>query len=259
MGCTDKKDPRTENFPKTRERVQDIPPHDRVWVFMMAGQSNMAGRGLVEPEDTIPDQRILSIDSTGALVYAKEPLHFYEPTLTGLDCGVSFARTLLSSVPDSISILMIPTAVGGSSIKQWLGDSIHNGVKLLSNFREKAAIGGRYGEFKAILWHQGETDANERDIPQHTSRLSSLFSQLREIVGNPGLPVLIGELGAYSRDEEHWAQINQAIHAYAATDSNASVIPTGDLKEKGDRIHFDAAGQRTIGQRMAAEYIRRFK
>ncbi|MBK8280134.1 MAG: hypothetical protein IPK94_08490 [Saprospiraceae bacterium] len=39
----------------------------------MAGQSNMAGRGLLEPEDTIPDPRIFTLDVSDHWVQAKSP------------------------------------------------------------------------------------------------------------------------------------------------------------------------------------------
>jgi len=34
--------------------VERIPAKENVWVFMLAGQSNMAGRDFVEPQDTLP-------------------------------------------------------------------------------------------------------------------------------------------------------------------------------------------------------------
>jgi len=57
----------------------------KTWVFILAGQSNMAGRGVVEAEDTITHPRIKTIDKNGNIILAKEPLHFYEPTMAGLD------------------------------------------------------------------------------------------------------------------------------------------------------------------------------
>ena len=119
---TTQKDPRTEFFPKLEEKPEAIPAKENLWVFILAGQSNMAGRGKIEPMDTIPDPRILTINKTGEVILAKEPLHFYEPTLTGLDCGLSFGKELLKYIPDSVSILLIPTAVGGSAIQQWISD-----------------------------------------------------------------------------------------------------------------------------------------
>jgi hypothetical protein len=248
-----------QHFPKSIERVEKIPGRKNVWVFILAGQSNMAGRGFVEPQDTLPSERVLTIKENGQLVYAKEPLHFYEPTLTGLDCGLSFGKYLIKNIPNSISILLIPTAVGGSSVLQWLRDSTYRNVTLLSNFNEKVEIGKRFGQVKGILWHQGESDANLKDIPMYKERLAELFKKFRSTIGNESLPILIGELGTYSKDPLNWNSINQAIKNYAVTDKNTAIISTADLKDKGDKIHFNSEGQRLMGQRFANEYIKKFK
>src|SRR6187549_1053098 len=176
---------------KRTEAMSNNINKENVWVFIMAGQSNMAGRGIIEPEDTVSDKRIFSINKDGQIVIAREPLHFYEPERTGLDCGVSFAKALIKKIPDSVSILIIPTAVGGSSISQWLGDSLYRNVKLLSNFLSTVEIGKQNGIIKAILWHQGESDANEKDIPHYGERLSLLFSRFRKASGNNNLPILM--------------------------------------------------------------------
>jgi hypothetical protein len=231
---------------------------ENVWVFIMAGQSNMAGRGIVEPADTVSNKRILSVNKDGQIVIAKEPLHFYEPERTGLDCGFSFAQTLIKKIPDSISILMIPTAVGGSSISQWLNDSLYRNVKLFSNFLAKVEIGKQNGIIKGMLWHQGESDANEEDIPLYKQRLGSLFTKFRTATGNNELPVLLGELGSFSENPVNFNSINKAIHEYAAEDKNSSVISTKDLKDKGDHLHFDSKGQRTMGKRFANAYLKMF-
>ena len=246
---------RTTYFPKRTEVMSNKIKKENIWVFIMAGQSNMAGRGAVEPEDTVADKRILSINKDGQIVIAKEPLHFYEPERTGLDCGVSFAKTLLNKIPDSVSILIIPTAVGGSSISQWLGDSVYRNVKLFSNFLSKVEIAKENGIIKGILWHQGESDANEKDIPLHKQRLHELFSKFRSAIGNNELPVLLGELGSFSENPENFNLINIAIHEYAAEDKKSSVISTKDLKDKGDHLHFDSEGQRTMGKRFANAYL----
>ena len=253
------KDNRTLNFPKSVELVNKIPEKNKVWIFICAGQSNMAGRAFVEPMDTLSNKRILSINREGQLIYAKEPLHFYEPSRTGLDCGVAFGQTIINNIPDSISILIIPTAVGGSSVGQWLGDSTHRNVKLLSNFREKVDSAKKYGQIKGILWHQGENDANTMDIPLYNSKLSSLFHTFRTITGNTNLPILIGELGSFSKDKINWELLNEKIIEYSKTDGYSVVISTFDLQDIGDSVHFNSAGQRMMGQRMAVEYLTKFK
>ena len=251
-------DARTTFFPKVIETPNRTPNKSKVWVIIMAGQSNMAGRGQVEPEDTMTNKRILTIDQQGNIIVAKEPLNLFEPTMKGLDCGVSFARTLLPKCPRDVSILVIHTAVGGSSINQWINDSLHRTVHLYSNFDEKVAIGKKYGTIKAILWHQGESDANEKGIPKYLSNMEKLFSMFRTSVGNTKLPIILGKLGSFSKIPVEFSKINEKMEEYVLRDKYTRLINTADFIHKGDSLHFNAAGQRAMGQRYANEYLKKF-
>lgn len=257
ISCTTKeKDDRKKLLPNVELKAKNIPEKENVWVFILAGQSNMAGRGKVEPIDTIPDTRILSINKKGDTIIAKEPLHFYEPAMAGLDCGLSFGKELLKHIPDSISILLIPTAVGGSSINQWINDSTFRNVTLFSNFREKVEIGKKVGTIKGILWHQGESDAAKTEtIDVYDEQLKKLFSLFRYEADNKKLPIFIGELGSFSKNYEAWQAINYKIKYYVKTDSSAYLIKTRDLNDIGDRVHFDSEGQRKMGKRFAEKFI----
>jgi len=259
FSCGKKIDERTKNFPKFLEIPKNIPNKNNIWVFILAGQSNMAGRGLVEPKDTISNQRILTINKDNQIVFAKEPLHFYEPSMTGLDCGLSFAKKLIEKFPDSISILIIPTAVGGTSISQWIGDSLFRNVQLLSNFKEKVEFGNKHGIIKAILWHQGENDGNQNDVRNYKFKLSKLFTEFRKIVGNDTLPILIGELGIFPNTPIEYSEINKIIYEYALTDNYIKIIRTNDLKDKEDNLHFNSESQRIMGQRFSDKYLEMIK
>jgi hypothetical protein len=244
---------RTVNFPKQHVMVDEMPARHNLWVFLLAGQSNMAGRGFVEARDTIPDKRILTITSNKQWILAKEPLHFYEPELTGLDCGLSFGRELINHVPDSVSIALIPCAVGGSSIQQWLGDSLFRGVHLLSNFNSNVDFVEQYGIVKGILWHQGESDASPELIEEYKQNLEKIIAEFRNSAGNNDLPFFMGELGSFARHERQlrWDSINNVLHKVASQDENTFVIGTGDLQTKGDSVHFNSEGQRSMGWRFA--------
>ena len=249
----------SDNFPRSVLKPRKLPTRNNLWVFVLAGQSNMAGRGLVEPGDTIPNNRILAINKNNEIVVAKEPLHFYEPTLTGLDCGVSFARILLNHVPDSVSILLVPAAVGGSSIQQWLGDSVWREVKLLSNFSEKIKVASDVGIVKAILWHQGESNANTiADIERYPDQLEELVEVFRKISKSPDLPVLVGEIGSFSKQPQLQVQFNRNLLQFVNNDKHSSLVRTGDLSHKGDFLHFDSKAQRTLGERFAIAFLSRF-
>ncbi len=244
---------RTENFPTQQIEVAKLPEKHNLWIFMLAGQSNMAGRGFVEPRDTIPDSRILSISKTKRWILAKEPLHFYEPFLAGLDCGLSFGREMIRDIPDSVSIALIPCAVGGSSISQWLGDSLYRNVQLLSNFKNHVDFAKKHGTIKGILWHQGESDATSDLIPTYEQNLRNLIGEFRNIVGDDHLPFLMGELGSFRKapGQNKYDSINHIIHTVARSEKNSFAIGTDDLKCKKDSIHFNSEGQRSMGWRFA--------
>lgn len=225
------------------------------WVFIMAGQSNMAGRGLIAPQDSNTDVRLLSINSKSEIILAKEPIHYYEPQAQGLDCGLSFGQNILANAPTGTKVLILPTAVGGANISQWIQDEYHRGVLLLSNFKSKVRIAQQAGVLKGVLWHQGETDAFNRDTLHYKAKLGQLFNQFRSIANDATLPILIGELGSFAKNQKSWDAINASINNYALSDSNVKVIGTSDLEHKGDFVHFNAAAQRTLGKRFALEYL----
>ena len=231
------------------------------WVFMLVGQSNMAGRGRVEPIDTVSSPRVFSINETGEIIQAKEPLHFYEPKMKGTGCGLAFGKELLKFIPEDVDVLLIPTAVGGSSINQWINNSTFRGVQLLTNFQEKMELGKKFGEIKAILWHQGETDAKPSEIPNREEKMRLLFTEFRQISGNPSLPILIGEIGHFGKNDEdvkYKRLLNRKIRSYVRSDKNSALIGTKYLKHKGDKVHFDSESQRKMGVRFAKTYSKNF-
>ncbi len=251
----EKKDTRTQFFPKLEEHPTKMPDKKHVWVFIMAGQSNMAGRAQVEAEDTVPNQRILTINKSGVVILAKEPLHFYEPNNAGLDCGMSFANALLKDVPSDVSIMLIPTAVGGSSIIKWINDSVHRAVPLFSNFKEKVQIAKQHGRIKGILWHQGEADANEIYMPVYFDQMTKLFTIFRKTIGDKKLPIILGELGSFSLNAgKEFTQVNDIMHQYVVIDSRSGLVVTGQYGHRGDNLHFNSAGQRGMGKGYAKAF-----
>lgn len=182
-----------------------------------------------------------------------------EPARTGLDCGLSFARTLLESVPKNVCLLIVPTAVGGSSIQQWLADSTWHDVKLLSNAWNKIRRAKEVGVFKGILWHQGEANSNsEAETEGHAVRLSALADTLRTLIDIKDLPFVVGELGSFSKNPELFELMNRQLATFTTEDKYAVLIETSDLPHKGDNLHFDGPAQREMGKRFAEAYVSGF-
>lgn len=237
------------------EKINTAKP---VWIFFLAGQSNMAGRGIVESEDTVTQPGILVLDSMGQWILAKEPLHYYEPSRRGLDCGMAFARELMRLNQDSIIIGLIPCAVGGSSVEQWLYDSIHREVKLFSNFTDQIAKADSFGEIKGILWHQGEANASPLSLLTYEMKLDSLFTRMRTATNQPDLPIAMGELGEFlsiSEFKGNHIALNSILHKMDSVSSNLSLVSAKGLVHKGDSIHFNSASLRELGKRYARAFI----
>lgn len=251
-------DDRTKYFPKTVQYVDSFPSPDKFWIFVLAGQSNMAGRGLVEPEDTIPDSRIFSLSNDMRWVIAKEPLQQYQPTLTGLGPGLAFAKSLIANLDEDICIGLIPCAVGGSSVEVWLNDSVFNNVRLKSNFTDKVKWARDYGTIKGIIWHQGESDATTEKTPQYQAKLKKLFTFFRKETGNDTLPVIMGELGIFSeniKNTNEYLIINGIMSDIASEDPNIELVSSCGLKANSDNIHFDGESQRVMGKRYANAFF----
>lgn len=243
----------TNHFPANIEKALTLPSKENFYLFILAGQSNMAGRGFVQSQDTISSPHVLTLDANNEWVYAKEPLHYYEPGRTGLDCGLSFGKELSSLYGKNITIGLIPCAIGGSSIEQWLGDSTYRNVTLYSNLLKKVRDAAANGVFKGILWHQGETNANTTHYKNYKEKLERFFTRLRNDIGDPALPIYAGQLASFlSRTTNPFADsVNQDLQILSVSMKNMFVINTTDLTPKSDSIHFDSRSQRIMGKRFA--------
>ena len=105
-------------FPKVRQQVEPPADKHKFLLFLQAGQSNMAGRGKVEPEDTLANNHILLLNKQGKWEIAKEPVHD-DGTLSGLGPGLAFGKAMLAA-DTSLYIGLIPCAASGSAINTWL-------------------------------------------------------------------------------------------------------------------------------------------
>src|SRR5690606_23928776 len=102
---------------EARAMLSGPAPTRPMQLFLLAGQSNMAGRGDIEAQDSIVHPRIFVLNRDLEWVAAVEPLHFDKP-VAAVGPGLSFARALADADPEAI-IGLIPAAVGGSPITSW--------------------------------------------------------------------------------------------------------------------------------------------
>ncbi len=166
----------------------------------------------------------------------------------------SFIRKKLAVLyKTKITIGLVPCAVGGSSIEQWIADSTYRDITLYSNLIDKARKASAYGTIKGILWHQGETNASTGNYKNYKEKLELFFTKLRNYLGDSDLPVYAGQLGSFlDRKTNLFADsINNDLNKLSASFKNFYIINTSDLTPKPDSIHFNSRSQRIMGERFA--------
>lgn len=215
-------------------------------LFLLIGQSNMAGRGKVEPQDQMVNSKIFMLTKDLKWEPAKDPLHFDKP-IAGVGPGSEFAREILKQDPKS-SIGLIPCAVGGTSLDEWkAGGALYNAALL----RTKEAM--KQGKFAGILWHQGEADSAPEKVATYADRFATMITQLRKDLGDDKLPVVLGELGRFRTESKAF---NDNLPSVMAKVPLCGFVNSEGLTDKGDKLHFDAASARKLGARYAAAFLK---
>lgn len=234
----------------------DVEPAEQpLHLYLLAGQSNMAGRGEIDSTRTHP--RVFALKSDMSWGLASDPLHFDKPAIVGVGPGLAFGEAM-ADANAKIRIGLIPAAVGGSPIAAWTPGGVHAQTNtrpyddaLSRTFRVLAMHGG---ELKGIIWHQGESDRN--DTAGYEDALVALVQRFRKEFGVSNLPFVAAELASYYTDKEPGAlQINEAINQLPTRLPHVWVVTASGLSAKPDGVHLDAKSSRILGQRYAEAMI----
>lgn len=214
-------------------------------LFLLIGQSNMAGRGKVEPQDQVVNPKIFMLTKDLQWVPAKDPLHFDKPA-AGVGLGSEFAREILKAAPNA-TVGLIPCAVGGTSLDQWkVGGPLYNSAVT----RTKEAM--KQGQLAGILWHQGESDSgNPANVASYADRLSVMVAQLRKDLQADKVPVVLGELIHEFKTND---SVNVALAAASKKIPLCTLVSSEGLGNKA--LHFNSPDLRKFGQRYATEYLK---
>ena len=228
-----------------------LPSKEKLHLYLLIGQSNMAGRGVVEAQDKVPHPRILMFTKESDWALATDPLHF-DKSVAGVGLGSSFARVMAEASP-AATIGLIPCAVGGTPLARWL-----KGGDLYQQALGRARLGLKDGTLKGILWHQGEGDSgNENLASSYGERLAKMVADLRADLGAGEIPFVAGKLGGFlkradkSGKPSHWPLVNEQIAALPKSVPNTASVESTGLNHKGDTLHFDSPSLREFGKRYA--------
>lgn len=230
--------------------------HGRKLVVLLAGQSNMAGRGVVRiPDDTITTNNIISLNKDSVWVRAKHPLHWDKPE-AAVGMGIRFAKELLVLLQTNDTIALVPCAAGGTSIDNWKNNSYFaytGNFYVYSNLINRAKKAAKSGTIIGMIWHQGETDATVALSPSYQNKLKNLFDSIRTNLNLPNMPIVAVELGRYLNKSAYprWDSINVAMTNLKNVLQHYAVASSSGLVSNPDTIHFTSASQDSLGIRYA--------
>lgn len=228
---------------------------DPMHVFLLAGQSNMAGRGELSEIDRTPHPRVFVLNKNDEWVIATEPLHFDKPEIRGTGPGLAFAKEIAKQNP-RFRIGLVPTAVGGSGIETWAPGGYHEMTDThpWDDAVRRLGVAMQSGELKAILWHQGESDSGPESASLYEARLHDLIRRFRDVAGNDLLPVIIGQLGQFKEWSDGRQLVNAVHENVPAQIERTRFVSSDGLTDIGDGTHFDARSARELGRRYAGAY-----
>jgi hypothetical protein len=235
-------------------------------VFVVAGQSNSANHGA--EIQTTRTRRVAAFDGT-----RWQPANDPQPGASGT--GGSFLPPFGDAIAEkfSVPVGVVACGVGATSVREWLPKgvtfpnppSLEGHVRKLAegrwesrgdlypSFRDRMKQLGPHG-FRAVLWHQGESDANQKDptrtLPGKLYReyLERLIRDTRKEIGWEA-PWFVALVSYHERGDESSSDIRAAQAALwkagVALEGPDSDALKGALRENGGKgIHFSGPGLR---------------
>ncbi|WP_077923116.1 sialate O-acetylesterase [Spirosoma sp. 209] len=222
-------------------------------LYVLAGQSNMAGRGKVDTLDKTPHPRVWMLNKANQWVPATEPMHFDKPAVVGVGPGLAFGKLMAEQNPNAF-IGLIPTAVGGSAIDAWTPGGYHEQTKNYpyDEAIKRVQLAQQAGTVHGILWHQGESDSKPDLAAGYEAKLTELIGRFRQAFGSPDVPVVVGTLGDFYLSKNPAAtQINATLSNLPNRLSRVAFADASGLTDGGDATHFNAESARELGRRYA--------
>lgn len=220
-------------------------------IYLLIGQSNMAGRAPIEMQDLDTLKNVFLFTGIEGKEWEKaaNPLNKYSTvrkdiSMQKLGPGYTFARAM-DKAGNGKQIGLVVNAKGGTAISEWKpGSTLYNeAVK-----QTKKALKSRI--LRGIVWHQGEADASNFD--KYMPKIIELIEALRAEFGNADLPFVAGQL---SEDQAKRIDFNKMILELPAKVRRTGVV-TSENTSTIDSTHFNSASQRLLGERYAAEMLK---
>jgi hypothetical protein len=246
-------------------------------VFVIAGQSNSANHG--QEKQTTKTRRVASFDGKAWRI-ADDP----QPGASGGGGSLvpAFADAVVAK--ENVPVGILACGIGATSVREWLpkGATFPNPPTLVSRVEQLpngqwASKGAAYEAFiarmksvgpqgfRAVLWHQGESDANQKDTTRtlpgklYREHLEKIIRDSRRDIGWSA-PWFVAQASYHVPGDEGSDDIRAAQAslwkdgiAFEGPDSDAL---KGKLRERdGKGVHFSGEGLRVHGAKWAEKVL----
>ncbi len=227
-------------------------------VFILAGQSNMAGFGTTAKLPASYRRTPSNVE----FYFNGYPAKMSRFARFGPE--ISFAHAISRHFPHK-KIKLIKFAVGGTSLFAWDPSWRLSKARLTRN----ASAGPLFKKLlqtirthttgthlSAILWMQGETDARYPGAARsYMKNLSHFVRALRRELKAPSLAFYIGEVDPPATSFPYRDIVRKAQRRSSAYIKNTLLVSTKGLAKRGDHLHYNTEGQIALGLRFAQAYI----
>lgn len=226
--------------------LQSAPLQAAERVYLLAGQSNMMGRG--KSHYLPPAYR--KTPNNVKFYYQGRERKLAQYSYFGPE--VAFAHHVARAFPQDTHILVKHVATG-SSIQQWLpGQRLYEGMLRQLKF----SLEKESPEVSAVLWMQGENDSrNHAQATQYAPRLTKFIHGLRKDLKADRSLFILGEVNPSGKAfpmvdliQESQSKVNQQV-------PHTLLVQSEGLDKIFDHIHLSAQGQMELGKRFAEAYI----
>ena len=222
--------------------------------FLIIGQSNMAGRGLLaEAEPFHSNGGKLKVLRNGRWQKMYRPVNPDRP-FSGTCLAESFSKAYSDDHPE-VDVGIIPCADGGTSLDQW-----REGGLLFDHAVNCATLAMRTSHLVGILWHQGEADCKEGLYPFYLEKITAIMQALRRELNAEELPLIVGGLGDFLKDRVqtpdlvNYPYVNKALIQFAEQTPHTVFVSAEGLTSNPDNLHFNHLSLQEFGLRYYAAF-----
>ena len=251
-------------------------------VFILAGQSNMAGEARVDdapakyaalpPNVEFHDfTQGFDYEAHAAWYEASEPrepaqfVYTRPPGQFGPELG--FATALSRTYPNQ-KFIFIKWALGGSSQQEWspnwnASNFAPDSIEAVRGSLFQQAIQSIKSvdlqqpyKLEALLWFQGEKDTKTHAAASaYGDNMEALITAFQNELDAPDLSILIGKINPLTDRHPYVPLVHEQMEKIAASDSHIFLVSADGLSKKEDNVHYDAAGLIELGERFGDTWI----